>query len=261
MKRPVLILILFVVAQLTGTALALLLANRHGLSAGLPLDPCLLDSNPRSYAIGFGAAYVLLMLVLRATRLVRPRPDSALRPRHALWPLVIAGTLGLALGESLLLAPLELQDGGMTARFAAMRADVACVLLLVIVGPVAEEIVFRAGILRALLDRGQRPAVAIAVSALCFAAVHGNAAQAVPAFVTGAVLGWLYVHTGDIRLSVLAHVTNNALALLLLGVPETEALGLTLPPAATVVAGLALMVCGIAALWWWRRCDSRGRAD
>lgn len=84
------------------------------------------------------------------------------------------------------------------------------------VAPLAEEMVFRGAVLRTLNEvLGHRLRwVAIAVSALLFAVVHGNMAQGFGAFVLGLALGWMYVRTGSIVPGVVFHWVNNGVAVL-----------------------------------------------
>lgn len=83
-----------------------------------------------------------------------------------------------------------------------------------IVAPIAEEMVFRGAILRALNQwLGHRMRwVAIAQSALLFGVVHGNMAQGFGAFAVGLILGWMYIRTGSIVPGVVLHWTNNMAA-------------------------------------------------
>ena len=95
-----------------------------------------------------------------------------------------------------------------------------------LLAPVAEELVFRGAILRALLEWCQRLDseklrflkshwTMIAVSALLFALVHGNPAQMPHAFVIGLLLGWMYWRTGSVVPGVVFHWVNNSLAYVL----------------------------------------------
>lgn len=83
-----------------------------------------------------------------------------------------------------------------------------------IVAPMAEEMVFRGAILRALNQwLGHRMRwVAIILSALLFGVVHGNMAQGFGAFAVGLILGWMYIRTGSIVPGVVLHWTNNMAA-------------------------------------------------
>lgn len=86
-------------------------------------------------------------------------------------------------------------------------------LVVCLLAPVAEELVFRGAALRSLLEwRQQRPWAMIAVSALLFAMAHLNPAQMPHAFVIGLLLGWMYWRTGSILPGVAFHWANNTAA-------------------------------------------------
>lgn len=100
--------------------------------------------------------------------------------------------------------------------FAGMMSHDLGFIAIGIVGPLAEEMVFRGAILRTLNEMlGHRLRwVAIAVSALLFAVVHGNMAQGFAAFLLGLALGWMYVRTGSIVPGVVFHWVNNSIVVL-----------------------------------------------
>ena len=85
----------------------------------------------------------------------------------------------------------------------------------VILGPMAEEMIFR-GMLyrRAAFYAGTKAGVVI--SALCFGVYHGNAIQFLYAFGLGFLLTFLYERSGDLRVSIAAHMSVNAWAVLCL---------------------------------------------
>lgn len=94
----------------------------------------------------------------------------------------------------------------------------AVVLGLVVLGPIAEEVVFRGILLRALERRGRR--FAIVGSALGFSALHlldPNAVVAVPfLFVLGVVLARATLHTGRLGRAVAIHAGFNLVTVLAL---------------------------------------------
>lgn len=193
---------------------------------------------------------LILSVLLVAIGLVRRRPFRSSVPLSLrCGGLTLAGILSLSAGLSLLLAPLGLSDGGMNGLFSDMLRSPLCLLLLLAVGPLTEELVFREGILRNLVGGGVRPLAACVISALLFALAHGNPAQAVPAAMLGFVLGLLYLRTADLRLCLSAHIANNALALLSLRFPSVEAVCADLPPLCAAGAGVLLLAFGAAALW------------
>ena len=95
------------------------------------------------------------------------------------------------------------------------------VLTIVVLGPVAEELLFRAGVLGGLLKRDaerratdghSHPWLAVIWSALFFSIAHMNPAQIPVAFILGILLGWAYWRTGSLVAPCLIHMLNNGLA-------------------------------------------------
>lgn len=89
-------------------------------------------------------------------------------------------------------------------------------MVVALLPPVVEELVFRGAVLRSLLGwRPQRPWLMIALSALIFALLHLNPAQLPHAFLIGLLLGWMYWRTGSIVPGVAYHWANNTAAYVL----------------------------------------------
>ena len=84
-----------------------------------------------------------------------------------------------------------------------------------LLAPLAEEVVFRGAVLRALLRWNRGPWVAIVVSALLFSAAHLNPAQLPHTFLVGLLLGWLYYRTDSIIPGMVYHWVNNSIAYVL----------------------------------------------
>src|SRR5690606_24402901 len=105
----------------------------------------------------------------------------------------------------------------------------AMALMVVVVGPVAEELVFR-GFAWDALRRWMRPSAVIVVTSLLFAAAHLDPVHSSAVFFIGLVLGYLRWSTGSIVPGLVAHVVNNGLGVLLasagIGVPWPVAAGL-----------------------------------
>ena len=208
--------LLFVVVQVAAALTALLLTP--GAASGLTLAE---PAQPDPVVLGITLLLYEIPLCIGLWWWHRhdaawPRPlRPAFHPRLEL-PLAIAAVLLLSWGVSAALEPFGLSDDGTTAIFLAQRKNVWCVLLLCVVGPLCEELVFRKGIVRELFLKGCPGLLAAALGALSFAVVHGNWVQGIPAFVVGTLLGLLFLRTGNLRLCLPAHVANNVLALLLL---------------------------------------------
>lgn len=87
-------------------------------------------------------------------------------------------------------------------------------LAIGVLAPVAEEVVFRGAILRVLLRLFSHKWhwAAIALSAIVFGLVHGNAAQGIHAFIIGLLLGWMFYRTDSIVPGIVMHWVNNSVA-------------------------------------------------
>lgn len=116
---------------------------------------------------------------------------------------------------------------------------------------IGEELLFR-GVLQNSLHRLTKNAhVAIWVSAFLFAAIHMQFYGLVPRMMLGAVFGYLYVWSGNLWYPIIAHATNNGIAVILtytaqlngsdLNLDETEALPIGLQVVG-VVAFILFMV-------------------
>ena len=90
----------------------------------------------------------------------------------------------------------------------------AMVTLALFVAPIAEELVFRAGLFRYLRTRAPRW-VAFTASAGLFALLHANWASFMPLFMLGLVFALVYERTGDLAVPMLAHALFNLNTLLL----------------------------------------------
>ena len=88
-------------------------------------------------------------------------------------------------------------------------------LVIAIVPAVGEELVFR-GVIQKNLVRWFSPHVGVWLGAALFSAIHFQFFGFVPRFVLGLVLGYLYLWSGNILVSMAAHFTQNAFQLLLL---------------------------------------------
>lgn len=87
--------------------------------------------------------------------------------------------------------------------------------------PIFEEWLCRGIILRGLLKKVS-PAWAIIISSLIFGLIHMNLWQAIPAFLIGVLLGYVYYKTGSLKLTMLMHCVNNTLSVILTRIPGLE---------------------------------------
>lgn len=91
-------------------------------------------------------------------------------------------------------------------------SPIILILSVAVVAPIYEEVIFR-GILLKGMAKKINPIIALVVSALFFAVMHMNIPQGINAFLLGLVIGFIYLRTGSIYLSIFSHFVNNFLAL------------------------------------------------
>jgi membrane protease YdiL (CAAX protease family) len=91
--------------------------------------------------------------------------------------------------------------------------------LAIVVAPITEELVFRAGLFRYLRTRVPRRAALIA-PAILFASLHGSILAFAPLCVLGVIFALAYERTGRISVPIIAHAlfNFNTIGLLLAGV-------------------------------------------
>ncbi len=136
--------------------------------------------------------------------------------------------------------------------------------------PLFEEWMCRGLVLRGLLNHGKgrdgssrngkgvSPALAIVISALFFAAIHGNLWQGVSAFLIGCLFGYVYYRTGSLKLTMLMHCVNNTFSVLL-----SHFGGEAVKEAKTIIDILplweyeVLFAVSAAVLWYFVRVLSR----
>ncbi|MEX2256677.1 MAG: CPBP family intramembrane glutamic endopeptidase [Acidimicrobiia bacterium] len=165
-----------------------------------------------------------LLYIARARGLGSLRRDFgfAFEVPDLVWVL---GGVALAVIAGILVVPITelagLKDSSQEVvntfeRSAGLAQKIAVCIGVVLVAPVAEELLFRGVLLRSLVRR-TAPVVAVFVSALVFAVVHviGDLGTGyyVPAFLLlGLVSGWRAVVTGRIGQSIALHAGFNLLA-------------------------------------------------
>ncbi len=97
----------------------------------------------------------------------------------------------------------------------AGKSILASVLLLCIVAPLTEELLFRGLLLGGFL-KNYSLKKSILVSSLLFGLFHLNPWQFFSAFFIGILLGWVYYRTGNLLYSILLHAFFNAIPVIIL---------------------------------------------
>ena len=133
----------------------------------------------------------------------------------------------MALAGAFVIEPIsmllpEMSETMKAAMEMMLNGPVWIVLISVSVfAPFFEEWLCRGIILRGLLTK-VKPAWAIVISAAIFGLIHGNLWQAIPAFIIGAILGYVYYKTGSLKLTMLMHCVNNTLSVIVSRIPGLE---------------------------------------
>ncbi|MFZ4059191.1 MAG: CPBP family intramembrane glutamic endopeptidase [Ferruginibacter sp.] len=89
-------------------------------------------------------------------------------------------------------------------------------IMIALLPAVFEELFFRGGFQNLFTRWFKNPFIAILVTSIIFSAVHGSYLGFLSRAALGFVLGWMYYRTGNIWLNIIAHFTNNALAIIAL---------------------------------------------
>jgi membrane protease YdiL (CAAX protease family) len=115
----------------------------------------------------------------------------------------------LGSGVDLLVPP----DTAKRALDEAGGSIIVTIVLVGILGPIAEEIFFRGFVLPGLIKRfgvGR----SLLISSLVFSLFHIDPGAIVPTFALGLALGWVYLKTGSIWPAIFAHGLHNTVAVL-----------------------------------------------
>ena len=151
-----------------------------------------------------------------------PLDNSNFGGRSGLSMALIVSVMALAAAfviEPVSMLLPEMSEATKLAMEQMLKGPVWIVLLSVSVfAPFFEEWLCRGIILRGLLKK-MKPGWAIVISALVFGLIHMNLWQAIPAFIIGTILGYVYYKTGSLKLTMLMHCVNNTFALLISRIP------------------------------------------
>jgi uncharacterized protein len=202
------------------------------LGRGLPA----LTADPDLWLILQGIAFQLGMLAgavgafyyTRSRGNVLPGGDPHLTPLPKagfltfLAVLPVVTTVSFAWTGLLQLMGIEPERQELVDLFVNAESRTTAIVMAsfaILVAPITEELIFRAGLFRYLRTRIPRWA-ALLLPALLFASLHGNLAAFAPLAALGIVFALAYEHTGRIAVPIIAHAffNLNTIVLLLTGV-------------------------------------------
>ena len=184
------------------------------LGIGIICNFCKLSPITRTIAITTLSSVATLLIFLKCKWTRVSNTWMLTRP----WA-VIAWAVLLAVGSIIPSEQLvewthfEMPEQVMKMMEGVMKKPLGYVVIGIL-APLAEEVVFRGAILRKLL--GMMPTgrhwIAIAISALLFGIVHFNLPQGIHAFLIGLLLGWMYYRTQSIIPGIVFHWVNNTIS-------------------------------------------------
>jgi hypothetical protein len=86
--------------------------------------------------------------------------------------------------------------------------------IMALLPAIGEELFFRGSLQKALLRISHKPWLAILISSVVFALLHGTFFKILPIFTLGLILGIVYYITRNLWYTILIHFVNNAFAVL-----------------------------------------------
>ena len=123
-------------------------------------------------------------------------------------PNVILGGLIWLISVQVVVEPISLY---LPVAESAAGQGFWAIITAVLFAPVFEEFIFRGLVLESMLRRHRR-LISVIVSSMLFAIVHFQPSVMFSAFVSGLVLGTIYLHTNSIFSTIFLHSINNAIA-------------------------------------------------
>ena len=219
-----------------------------------------MSSGPMS-ALSYGLSMALTIVGVLIYRKLRRGEGRVFRlslrgfnPMLILWGFVLVLITGIVIEPVLNLFPesfLELLNN--------MGANGGwSVLMLAVLAPVMEEVLFRGILLEAVREK-YSSGRAIVVSALMFGVIHIIPQQVVNAFVIGLILGFIYVRTNSLWPVIIIHALNNAMAYVIMqwsdGANITVRSLIENDTIYAVVYGVALAVFATSGYMVWRSIE------
>lgn len=200
-------------------------------------------------------ASVLTILVIALLKKVNLRHEFSFNDckwKYAPYVFLafLIGTFACNILEENLNLPNLIQD-----QLVDMSHDILGILAVAVIGPVAEEVIFRGAICGGMLRAGCKPWTAILVSAVIFGLVHMNPAQIPFAAALGVMFAIIYYKTNSIIPSAILHIINNSFACYMMieyadqpDITFTEMLG-QITAIIIMIAGLAISVLMYIKYW------------
>lgn len=186
---------------------------------------------------------------------------ESFKPNKTQWklaPAILIASIAGILASDIVNEMFHFEDL-LSEMMQGMAENVAGMIAIAVVGPIAEEIAFRGVLMNKLREKGLGPWATILISAFVFGAVHGNPVQIPFAMVVGVILGIIYYKTESLILCCVLHIINNSYAVLMMNLYGDSGKDLTW---ADVLGGhtntyMTLVLCLILSVsffyWYWKK--------
>ena len=266
------------VSIMTGCAIGLL-AGLIGIKKYIPIIIVLIyfftqsaASIPIAFAVRFKpewtttamalcliVASVAMILLVHAMKFYNTKLTFKSTISLPLTLAAVGAAILAAFGGNILNESLDLQNI-MEEQFNDLSLNIVGMLAIAVIGPIAEEVVFRGAVCNSLLKRGVPTGLTVFISATIFGLVHFNPAQIPFAFMLGLVFGYLYCRTGSLVPSIIAHILNNTVSVILMAIYQEEANDMTFKDifgsqALTwTLMAVAFIACGVILYMLHKKC-------
>ncbi|MFA5850384.1 MAG: type II CAAX endopeptidase family protein [Bacteroidales bacterium] len=174
--------------------------------------PSLAGTEMIAYPLMFIPPYLWMRFSLKLSEKNEPIPINAPNFGKLGATLSIIMIFPLVFAFNLIIEPLYLWMGmpdfmkGLMDTISDNR--ISGLIMVVVFAPVLEEVFCRGIILRGLLKH-YSPIKSILWSAAFFGIIHMNPWQAIPAFLIGVLMGWIYWKTKSLWTTIFMHFINN----------------------------------------------------
>ena len=133
----------------------------------------------------------------------------------SIYPLLFLIAFAFTLFTEPIVNLIPIPDFIKTIFEKAFSTDFLTLILIVIIAPIMEELLFRGIILDGFL-KIYSPAKAIIWSSLLFGAIHLNPWQFIPAVAIGILMGWVYWKTKSLLPCIFIHFSTNLIGALMI---------------------------------------------
>lgn len=240
-------LLIFLAGQLIGIIVSLVFGVMQGLNfIGLEIP----DLGDIAYTLPMLVANAFILVLCALTWPADVTSDTLVsgwrKPHTAVTLRYIMASLGIIPALNILQELLisDLPDWIGAERLDIILSHPVGIVTVCLLGPAAEECIFRAGMIRLPApDVTPSPRRGIFISSLLFALIHFNPAQMPAAFLMGLVLGAAYWQTQSLTAPLVIHIINNTLAVIVAltadaDISFTQYIGGTMPSIIVAVAGV-----------------------